>query len=327
MKRTKGNIGWTMLLVALLLSATVCMLTACSSDDTIPTPNNTPASEILMDANVWQVMEGTRATTFDNDAALRGETGGFKCAIYYENTTNQYLDYTTVNWSGSQWLWSDGKHYWPPSDNLDFFAYMPATKPSYVSSITNAIIGTGSGNEPQPYFTCANLPLTLTPIDATKEFIWALTRGQNKTDNASGVTMNFKHPFARIKFKLSAASGTNVTVNSITIPGVYPNGKCTLAGTGNTATCTWSNLSDSSNNLIISGTPATNDDVVYLVIPNNYGSKTLTANATWSDWSTATKNVSTSVVFNWEAGNSYTYTLTLSKEGLIVDTSKYTEQW
>ena len=327
MKRTKRNTYLWLLLATMLLLVTPGIFSACSSDDPIPTPNNAPDSEILMDASVWQVMEGTRATTFDNDAALRGETGGFKCAIYYENTTNQYLDYTTVNWSGSQWLWSDGKHYWPPSDNLDFFAYMPATKPSYVSSITNAIIGTGSGNEPQPYFTCANLPLTLTPIDATKEFIWALTRGQNKTDNASGVTMNFKHPFARIKFKLSAASGTNVTVNSITIPGVYPNGKCTLAGTGNTATCTWSNLSDSSNNLIISGTPATNDDAVYLVIPNDYGSKTLTANATWSDWSTATKNVSTSVVFNWEAGNSYTYTLTLSKEGLIVDTSKYTEQW
>lgn len=326
MKRMKGNTSLTMLLATIMLSAVGLVLFACSSDDP-STSSPTPDSEILMDANVWQVMEGTRATTFDNDAALRGETGGFKCAIYYENTTNQYLDYTTVNWSGSQWLWSDGKHYWPPSDNLDFFAYMPATKPSYVSSITNAIIGTGSGNEPQPYFNCTNLPLTLTPTDATKEFIWALTKGQNKTDNASGVTMNFKHPFARIKFKLSAASGTNVTVNSITIPGVYPNGKCTLAGTGNTATCTWSNLSDSSNDLVISGDPATNDDTFYLVIPNNYGTKTLTVNATWSDWGTATKDISANVDFNWEAGFSYTYTLTLSKEALIVDVNKFTEQW
>ena len=317
----------TTLLATMMLLVTPGLFSACSSDDPIPTTNNAPDSEILMDANVWQVMEGTRATTFDNDAALRGETGGFKCAIYYENTTNQYLDYTTVNWSGSQWLWNDGKHYWPPSGNLDFFAYMPATQPGYVTNITNSIIETGSGPEPQPYFNCTNLPLTLTPTDATTEFIWALTRGQNKTANASGVTMNFKHPFARIKFKLSAASGTNVAVNSITIPDVYRNGRCTLSGTGNTATCTWSNLSDSSNDLVISGDPATNDDVVYLVIPYNYGSKTLTANATWSDWSTATKDVSASVAFNWEAGYSYIYTLTLSKEALIVDVNKYTEQW
>lgn len=313
------------LLATLLLLITAFVLSACSSDDTNTTPNDVNESEIRFNPTVWQVMEGTRATTFNSASDLQSE--GFKCAIYNENTVTQFLDYTTVNWSSSQWAWSDGKHYWPDSGNLDFFAYAPATKPDYVTSFTNAIVETASGNEPRLRFNCTNLPISLVPTDDTKEFIWALTRGQNKTANASGVTMTFKHPFARIKFKLSAASGNNVTVNSITIPGVYCNATCILSGTGNTATSTWSGLNDSSNDLVINGTPATNDDVFYLVIPNNYGSKTLTVNATWSDWGTVTKDVSASVDFNWAAGNSYTYTLTLSKEALIVDVNKYTEQW
>ena len=316
----------TTLLATMMLLATGFIFSACSTDDPIPTPNTAPDSEISLNADVWQVMEGTRATTFDNASRLQAEAS-FTCAIYNENTPDQFLSYTTVVWSGSQWLWNDGKHYWPTSGNLDFFAYMPASanNPGYVS-VTYAIVGGEYGDEPRPYFNCTNLPISLTPTDATKEFIWALTRGQNRTDNASGVTMNFKHPFARIKFKLSAASGTNVTVNRITIPGVNRNGHCILSGTGSTATSTWESLTNSGN-LVISGTPATNDDAVYLVIPNNYGTKTLTVNATWSDWGTATKDVSANVNFNWEVGNSYTYSLTLSKEALIVNEEKYTEQW
>lgn len=275
------------------------------------------------------MMEGTRATTYDN-AAL--QSNGFKCAVYEINTITPYIASVNVNWGGSGWAFSDGSHEWhPDGTHLDFFAYSPQTIPSYIDidsdsnpDVTYAVNGTPS---PAPHFSCT-MPINLTPADATQEFVWALTADQSKEANGSGVTMTFRRPFACIRFKLSEASGTNVRVNSISIPGIYTSGTCTLTGTGGTATSTWSSLSGNSNPLTITGSPATSDDAVYLVIPYNYGSQTLTVNATWTELSAVENvDVSASVNFNWEAGHSYTYTLKLKDYILIVDTDKFTEQW
>lgn len=311
MKRTERNTYQLQLLATLLLLITAFVLSACSSDDTNTTPNAANDSEIRFDVGVWNMMEGTRAT-FYTDAQLQNE--GFMCAAYNAGDVTEYISPVEVNWDGDSWEFEGGKRYWPASGSLDFFAYSPQTPPAYISGSTYTTART-------PQFTCNDLPTTLTPTDATKEFVWALTAGQSKAgQGASGVAMTFQHPFARVKFKLSAASGANVTVNRITIPYVCCDGTYTY-GTG------WSSQADNDQDLVISGNPATNDDAAYLVIPNNYGSKTLTVNATWSDWGTATKDVSANVDFSWEAGYSYTYTLTLSKEALIVDVNKYTEQW
>lgn len=311
MKRTKRNTYLWQLLATLLLLVTPGMFSACSNDDTNTTPATTPDSEIRFDVGVWNMLEGTRATFYD-DAQLKSE--GFKCVVYNAETTTEYINAVGVNWGGDSWEFEGGKRYWPASGSLDFFAYSLHETLAYISGLTYATART-------PQFTCDDLPTTLTPTDATKEFVWALTTGQNKAgQGTSGVEMTFLHPFARVKFKLSAASGTNVTVNRIVIPYVYRDGICTY-GSG------WSSQAENEQDLVISGNPATNDDAAYMVIPNNYGTKTLTVNATWSDWGTATKEISANVDFNWEAGFSYTYTLTLSKEALIVDVNKYTEQW
>ena len=92
---------------------------------------------------------------------------------------------------------------------------------------------------------------------------------------------------------------------------------------------TWSEQSGSTAMTITQelkrgGTTATTP---FVVIPYNYGSKTLTVNATWDDWSNVTMDVTANVDFNWEPGKIYTYNLTLAKYILIVDTPKYTEQW
>ncbi len=318
--------------ISCVLLVLTCLLTACSGgggnseelDPPAPNPTPNPTSEnqeIKLNANVWNMMEGMRATFYDAGTIT---SGSFTASAYVENTTTAYISPVTVNWVTDKWEFSDGKHYWPATEKLDFFAYMPKeeSKPSYITSVTYAVNGTPA---PAPYFTCTNLPIAFTTADATQEFIWALTTGQNKTEQgATGVTMTFKHPFARIKFKLSAASGEHVKVNSITISNVYRDGVCTIDNTGASI---WSALSNNTGNLVISGDPATDDDAAYLVIPNNYGSQTLTVNATWDDWSVVTKDVTASVTFNWVAGSSYTYTLTLSKYALKVDTNQFTEQW
>ena len=81
---------------------------------------------------------------------------------------------------------------------------------------------------------------------------------------------------------------------------------------------------------------ATTETTPYLVIPKNYGSKTLTINGTWNDWSgngawdpalNVTKDLSTDLDISWEPGYIYTYNLTVTPYAIKVNEAKYTEQW
>lgn len=324
MIRKKLHIAWGLLLTAGLLAA-------CSADDNT-IGGDDGAKEICLNADCWRVMEATRAVTYDSNAQLQASS--FACYAYENGTTTQYISGSTVSYSDSQWTFNDGKHYWPSEGALNFFAHMPA-------SLTNTCCefdptAYDSSSNPDGYsdgtvrITCTSLPVSITAgNDNTQELILAYTEDQDKFGTNSTlqptpgyVGLTFKHPFARVCFKLSEASGTHVTVNSVTVSGIRNNGSCTFDG----STITWTPTGGATN-LVISGTPATGDDC-YLVIPQTVGSVTFTVNATWDDWSEVTKDVSTTVaVGTWAAGTSYTYSLTLSKEALIVDDTKCTEQW
>ena len=301
-----------------LLLAAVILLSGCSNDDGTAAADD---GAIRFKTDVWQVMEGTRATTYDTPAAIQAE-GSFTCTAYNKGTTEinstSEVNNETVIWNSTSWAFEDGTHKWPTEGALDFFAYMPAAQPAYITDITYAVDGT----TPKPYFTC-----DMTQAVA-KEFIYALALDHDKAGSNSTaqptpgqVALTFQHPFARIYFQLSSASGTAVTINSITISGedFYKTGKCTFDGT----TSTWSSKGGASSlGALAINTP-------YIVIPNDYGSsKTITVEAEWNDWSKVTKTITSSPLsINWQTGYSYTYTLTLTKYTLEVDTSKYTEQW
>ena len=314
MKGKKRHKAKWLVLAAILLSG-------CSGDDSPNHANNNNGkdSEIRLNADIWQVMDGTRVTTYDSQTDIQTE-GSFKCTAYDVGTTTvnttSNVNGSTASWNGSTaWEFAE-KHYWPLTGDLDFFAYMPAIKPAYISDITYAV--SGSPAVPRPHFTC---DMTQT---VEKEFIYALATGQNRATNITGVNMTFQHPFARIYFQLSSSSGTAVKINSITISGddFYKKAKCTFNGT----TSTWSEKDNETKGSL--GTLAINTP--YIVIPKDYGSsKTITVNATWDEWSSFTTNVTSSPLsINWQAGYSYTYTFTLSKYALKVDVvDKYTEQW
>ena len=324
---------------------TAVLLTGCSGDSASsiePEPQDTKTG-IKINADVWRVMEGTRATTYDNQTALQTE-GSFTCGVYTENTTTAYVSPTTVNWSSTEWLFSDGKHYWPSSGNLDFFAYMPTTSQSCITGPTYTTARS-------PQIVCANLPMTYSSATPSagqgglKEFIWALTTGQNKASQGStGVTMTFKRPFARIKFQL-AASHPDITINSITFKSLKTGGTCTFNGT----TSTWSSLTpaESTSNFVmtLTGDAATfnnnpasvvpiggyaesaHQSVNILMVPQAFAGA-IEVNITWNNWGELkTETLSTSVPTTWQAGYSYTYTFTIDKQALKVDIEKFTEQW
>ena len=178
-----------------------------------------------------------------------------------------------------------------------------------------------------------------------KEFVYALAIDQNKAgQGTSGVTLNFKHPFARIKFQL-APNHPDIKINSITLKGLKKGGVCSFDGT----TSTWTNLTPADETvdfvMTLTGYAAnfSNDpsalpigsysggahqSVDILMVPQAFAGN-ITVNATWIDWGEEfAHNVSTTLTpVTWEAGHSYTYTFTITEHDLKVDTSRYTEQW
>jgi len=312
--------------ISLLLSVLLLLAGCSSSDSEEQEKGGESQPEIRFNADVWQVMERTRATTFDNATALQTE-GTFTCYAYNSATTTVYesVNGATATWSSTYWSIA-GRPTWPESGDLDFFAYMPAnmtnTHCTFDSEPYDEESNRDGYSENMPRIVCTTLPVNITVgEDNTTELIYAYVSNQNKDNAGSGVELTFKRPFARVYFK-KADGLTGVTINSVTIADIKNNGLCTFNGTATT----WTPSGDPTN-LVVTGSPATGD-TPYLVLPQTLGSKTITVNASWTSWSPTTKDVSTTLdLGSWVAGNSYTYTFTLNGDVLIVDTEKFTEQW
>ena len=345
MKRTKGNTGLTMLLAALTLLATMALhaslflasailLTACSTDDTNTTSPATNDSEIRFDVGVWNMMEGTRATFYDTGVQ---NSGSFTCAAFSANSTTSYFGYTTVNWVTDAWVFSDGKHYWPATGSLDFFAYMPVGGVSYVTGPTYSTAR-------NPQFTCADLPMKYdasTPAadqgTDLNEFVWAMAINQDKAGSVPAnqptpgkVALSFKHPFARINLQL-AANHPDIIINTITFKSLKNNGTCSFVGT----TSTWTPSGESTNFVVTLNEAITNSDAVhvlgvpFIMIPQDWNGE-IEVNASWNDWgdTPVPHTVTTTIpAITWLPGYSYTYTFTISPDDLTVNTTNFTEQW
>lgn len=315
----------------LTLALLTMLFAGCSSDS--PNDSQSTTNEISIKAQVWQVMQASaprRATTFDNAAALQAQ-GSFTCTIYSANTTTKNTSEITtnpdqVNWNASTWGFAHGPYHWPASGDLDFFAYMPAEKPSYITA------GPTYTTPRQPQFTCT-LPMTSEGQgNDLKEFIYALTTEQNKTNAAAGVNLTFKRPFARINFQL-AANHPAIRINSITFKGLKSGGTCSFDGN----TSTWSSLTPDASTVNFVATInqdfsySASDQAIgttYLMIPQEWTGG-IDVNATWDVWG-VTKNHDVSTTLSsitWQAGYSYTYTFTITETDLTVNVAKFTEQW
>ena len=292
----------------MLLSATT-LLTGCSGDDFNGNGNvNGNSNNITFNTNVNNFI--SKAATYDNQTALQTE-GSFTCTAYNATTTTAFIEPTQVEWTGSMWQFAQNR-YWPGASALDFFAYMPAEKPTYISSISYP-----SARSAQ--FVC-NLPSE--QPNTVKEFICALATDKTKANSPSGVSMQFKHHFAKLMFKLDPASGSNVKINSVKIDGIKMSGTCSFNGT----TSTWTPEGDNTDVMAT----AIDSTTPYLVIPNTYaiGAVTITVNATWTSISgvTTNKTATNNKTLTWQPGYSYLFTLTLSGDALVVNTSKWAEQ-
>lgn len=319
--------------IILLLLLVAGLLAGCTEPE--PPQPETP-DEICLNTNVTGLQK--RVNSIDSDTELQG--CDLKIDAYYHDTETKYLNEAKLHYDASAWKFWDGSaqlhYYWPiegsvydpdadPVSSLDFVGYCPYDKPTY--------IGTPTYNHSTGItFTCdLSSYMTLTSQTSMQEYLVAILDEQTKTtqtEAGGALPLQFQHPFALIKFTITAASGKHVQINSISIDGLKTSGTCAYNG----STMSWSSLSGSATMTLAeelkNGGGGTATGTPFMVIPNDYGSKYLTVNATWDDWSDVTiSDYGTTVDFEWQPGKSYTYNLTLDKYGLTVSSSQYTEQW
>jgi hypothetical protein len=316
------------------------LLAGCSKDDGNSVQQaGGEAQEICVQTNLTKMLDGTRATTYDDAAGLQAEAH-FTCTAYNAGTLTEYIPTTTVDWNSTQWQFNNGAshYYWPlPASNggawpsLDFFGYMPSaanlsTEAPYIGSINYTA-------EHNVTFTCSGLPMTNAEQGSSlKEFMFGMALDQNYGNAAAGVPLTFQHPFARIKLQL-AASHPDITINSITFKSIKNNGdydhsetpKWTTTGV---ATDFVLSLSDAA--AIFDNNPASPTQIGtdFIMIPQDW-TGVIEVNADCLFWGEK-KNYSsltTTVPTDWQPGYSYTYTFNISPDDLIVNIAKFTEQW
>ena len=322
-------------IISIIMLATM-LLAACGSgsdsiEDTPPTTSSEAPKEIQVTSNVYRRPEATRTTTYDNVASLQTE-GSFTCTAYNAGTLTAYIPTTTtVDWISetSRWGFNNGNdhYYWPASGDLDFFGYMPATPPTY---ITAGPTYTAAHNVT---FTCSSLPMTNAGQGSSlKEFMFGMALEQNKDNAGTGVPLTFQHPFARIKLQL-AASHPDITINSITFRSIKNNGSY-----DHSASPKWTTTGDATNFVlsltgdaaVFNDNPASETQIgdYYIMIPQDWAGE-IVVNADCLFWGEKKNypSLTTTVPTNWQPGYSYTYTFNISPDDLIVNISKFTEQW
>ena len=313
-------------IVVILLAAG--LLVGCRHDE--PKMQN----EIALQSGVSGMVR--RVRSIDGNAALRAQD--IRIDAYYDGTNTKYLDGAKLHYNTDTWVFWNGSaqvhYYWPfegsktasgaTASTLDFVGTCPYAAPSYITSTSYAPASGAS-------FTCdVSSYMTNAAQADMQEYVMAVLPGQTYAIQAAApgaaLPMVLKHPFALVKFVITAASGTNVTVDSITIAGLYTGGTCTYDGT----TMSWAGTG--SGSLVLKGlnlhVGETTETVQMMVIPDSYEAKTLSVRGSWTDWSEVTKHtVTADLDFDWQPGYSYTYNLTVAKYALKVDIARFTEQW
>ena len=342
----------------ILFSLAAGLLAACSKDDGKSSEQITEKqNEIFLQTNIRSMQEGTRATTYDDAAALQVVPVDVKVYAYFHNTEISYLNNAgeTLHYDSGEpagWkFWNTGTssqlhYYWSVEgavtssfsvdpvtvSSLDFVGYCPYDKPAYITSEPTY-------NHTDGISFTSNLAsyMTNTTQSGITEYMCAILPAQtlsNQTDAGGSLPLQLKHPFARIRLQL-AANHPNVTIHSITLRSLNTGGTYTLTPAN---VSSWSSLSgeadletsftgDAAN---FNSNPATPLSIGtdLIVIPQNWAG-VIEVNADCLFWGVM-KNypaLTTTIPTNWQPGYSYTYTFNISPDDLKVNIARYTEQW
>lgn len=373
--------------------ASILLLGSCTSESGTGTPDVTPVvpskptnntetavsqDEITFQVTgKWEEAANTRMSTIDNTQALKD----YDIAIdaYYHGTNTKFLGDKTLkfvtgmhnSWKfinyddpvGNPGHFDIESYYWPivgskttndiTVGTIDYVAYVPNTRPTYVSAISyNYVTG-------KPSFTCS-LPITAaaaednpeTAIDESQahfdasnqsslqEFMItsSINRGKDTDNSALGiengiVPLQFQHPFAIVNIYLEKAKRGTV-IKSVSLKDLNISGTFTYDG----ASSGW-DLSAPTAYLafLLNGTTGLTvpDNVNFnallggpflvlpqtLLTPNN-----LVVNRKMPDDDSSTDQSAT-IAETWEAGKIYNYYLNLGDDPNDILVNVYVESW
>ncbi len=348
------------LIDALCISALLgASASSCSKQEEVDVSPLLSDTEITLSLSEWTPIVQSRATTlFDKEDDLKDEKkggGNFTLYSYVDDATaTKYINGVQTWYFGenSEWVMLDGNnkpitYYWPNSEKLNFFAFMPYNNNNDEMSEKTHVEVLDYSKEKGAQFRC-DLPNTASNTAdegiEMQEFIYAYEpektkQGQynSETKQYDPLELHFKHPFALINFKLKSGS-YRMTVNEITF-----NNIC-LNGTFSTASGEWEHgdkqlytakidkrvPNDINYNTVLSDG--------FIVMPQDLNGVKLTLHATRaSDKANPTEETkiektytfsnSESKEWKWEPGQKYTYVISYGDNKEEIYFNVTVEEW
>lgn len=256
-------------------------------------------------------------SAINNVGELQRDGNAFSVWGWYSkdgSVPGQVFDHENVSWSSGAWGY-EGVKYWYVGYTYNFQALFPATE-----DLGNATTVTCSQNG----------DLSIDDFDATQSHDLMIASQSGITPQANqdpgSVSFSFKHQLAKLQFQVKAA-GRDLTVTSFKLNGVTCKADFAHTSTGST----WSNsvLSRADDNYFaatnISVTTATPANILgdVLVPPQtDLTSAEITINYRY-DFDTndrsATVKLSDLATKQWDAGQQYAYTLSISAAQLSIN--------
>lgn len=284
------------------LAAFLLFMPACTNE-----LNETPASE---QAIVFGPQADTRAVVENT-----GDLGSFSVWGWYTKTTPVQIfgdenGGTTVE--SPNWTYEGGARYWVPGATYNFYGVYPNTVDAQVS---NGVITV-------PSFDCS-----ATGNDAV-DLMTAFATGDG--DNPAKVNMNFGHELVRVNFMVQTEEGT-VYVNKASLIGMMYKGTLTRSNEG----AVWSKLEFAPEGIFQRNTElevnvkgiALLDEMLLPVQTIENEQVSLSLSYHYFALNEEYKKTVTLPAITWEAGKSYTYTLTIESDGRIHFDSPVIDQW
>lgn len=320
------------------------VLTGCSQDDADAVDSAQTPIEFTADSPARFITRGV----IENNSQL--QSAGFGVLAYYTGadnwatagtgTTPNFMYNQQVSYEGG-WTYSPVK-YWPNDNNpADGSGAEGSQTNSYVSFFAYAPYnGTG--------ITLSNNTTTGAPTinytwGAENDLLYASQLDCYKTMTSPGsygtvggqVPFNFQHALAQVKFKVRRSSdfGMAVTLKNLSVSGFKTGGVFNLGSSSWTSTTDFNPESDAplslrSSDLSVTAITesAAHDLGGSLLIPGSSLTYSISYTIGGANYSHDVSLVPTPIS-SLQAGYQYTIIFTIDNDGVIVNMTKYTEQW